>query len=66
MNTLNVKIEISGNWRQVGQLRYENWEDACFNYDKNYVGDSTSQAISIGLPLQNESFDAQTTKNYFF
>lgn len=49
----------------MGQLRYEDWQDACFVYDKNYVEDSTSQAISIGLPLQNESFDPQTTKNYF-
>lgn len=65
MNSLNVKIEIKGQWQQVGKILYNTWQDATFLYDADYIKQEQKKPISISLPVQNEPFDVQTTKWFF-
>lgn len=65
MRDLLVFIEINGSNRYVGRISGTDSMDACFSYSDTYVSDSENRAISISLPLEEKSFDAQRTRNFF-
>ena len=62
---LIVSIERRGKQRYVGTIEGTSPSDARFQYDEGYLRDPDSAPISISLPLQEELFPAQQTKNYF-
>ena len=62
MRTLLVYIEINGVNEFVGKIVGENSENACFTYDPVYLNNSEHRAISIGLPLEEKTFNASRTK----
>ena len=65
MQELKVYIEISGGQNYVGAIRGNNYEDARFQYGKEYLYHTDSVPISISLPLQNEAFHPFQTRNFF-
>ena len=65
MRTLLVYIEINGVNEFVGKIVGENSENACFTYDPVYLNNSEHRAISIGLPLEEKTFNASRTKVFF-
>lgn len=65
MRKLSVFIEIDGRSKYVGDLLGEDSNDMCFSYAESYINDSDSRAISISLPLNEKSFNATRTRNYF-
>ena len=62
---LIVSIERRGKQRYIGTIEGTSPSDARFQYDEGYLRDPDSAPISISLPLQEELFTAQQTKNYF-
>ena len=62
---LIVSIEQRGKQRYIGTIEGTSPSDARFQYDEGYLRDPDSAPISISLPLQEELFPAQQTKNYF-
>ena len=62
---LIVSIERRGKQRYVGTIEGTSPSDARFQYDEGYLRDPDSAPISISLPLQEELFPVQQTKNYF-
>ena len=62
---LIVSIERRGKQRYIGTIEGTSPSDARFQYDEGYLRDPDSAPISISLPLQEELFPAQQTKNYF-
>ena len=65
MNSLKVRMEISGSSIFVGEIFYKSSEDAVFQYAEEYLNLSISVPISISLPLQSNSFTPMQTKNFF-
>ena len=65
MRTLAVYIEIKGENEFVGEIVGNNSNDACFSYDTAYLNNSECRAISIGLPLEEKTFDAIRTRIFF-
>ena len=62
---LIVSIERRGKQCHVGTIEGATQSDACFQYEEEYLRDPDSVPISISLPLQEELFPVQQTKNYF-
>ncbi len=65
MRKLSVYIEINGNNVYVGAITGNSSEDAVFSYDDLYMENIAHRAISISLPLEERTFDAKRTRNYF-
>ncbi len=65
MKTLDIYIEVNGTQQPVGQIRYHDLSDACFQYSESYTSSPHPQAISIQLPIREEAFTPQETKCFF-
>lgn len=63
--SLDVQIEVNGSFIKAGKIFGTDCSDAVFQYDKNYAVEPESRPISISLPLQEESFSSDETRNYF-
>ena len=62
---LSVYIEISGTNEYVGEIAGIDSNDACFTYADSYLDNSEHRAISIGLPLEEKTFNARRTRIFF-
>lgn len=58
--TYTVMIELAGESVKVGQI-----SEAGFAYDPTYLSRNNVKPISVSLPLQEEPFSPQRTKNFF-
>ncbi|MGN0962866.1 MAG: type II toxin-antitoxin system HipA family toxin [Clostridia bacterium] len=65
MVKLFVYIEINGESEYVGEITGAGAHDACFTYADSYLKDSEHRSISIGLPLEEKTFDAKRTRIFF-
>lgn len=65
MRTFEVKIELDGTPTLIGHIVFENTQDARFAYDREYLESGIAAPISVSLPLREEAFSPQETKNFF-
>ena len=65
MRSLSVFIEINGESVYVGEIVGKDSNDTCFTYADNYLENPEHRAVSIGLPLEEKTFDAQRTRIFF-
>ena len=65
MRRLSVFIEINGESVYVGEIAGKDSTDACFTYANTYLENPEHYAISIGLPLEEKTFDAARTRIFF-
>lgn len=65
MRRLSVFIEINGISEYVGEIAGTDSNDACFTYADTYLENPEHRAISIGLPLEEKTFNAQRTRIFF-
>ena len=65
MKKLIVRIEINGESKRVGEIAGNNFGEFCFSYAEEYLSDSESRPISISLPLEERTFNAVRTRNFF-
>ena len=65
MRRLSVYIEINGENIYVGEIAGKDFNDACFSYSDDYLKNPEHRAISIGLPLEEVTFDARRTRIFF-
>ena len=65
MRRLSVFIEIEGVFEYVGEIAGMDSNDASFTYADSYLENPEHRAISIGLPLEEKSFNAQRTRIFF-
>jgi len=65
LRELKVFIEIKGREFLVGHIVGEDYKDAVFQYDMEYLNNSDSRAISVAFPLREEAFTPEETKNFF-
>ena len=65
MRELTISIEINGKKVRVGSIYGDTPDEAFFLYDPEYVHKEIAQPVSISLPLQNEPFSPEQTKNFF-
>lgn len=65
MRRLFVYIEINGVSEYVGEIAGTDSNDACFTYADTYLANREHRAISIGLPLEEKTFNAQRTRIFF-
>jgi len=65
LRELKVFIEIKGQEILVGHIEGEDYKDAVFQYDREYLNSSDSRAISVTFPLREESFSPGETRNFF-
>lgn len=65
MRELKVFIEINGRQTFAGIIRGNNYDDARFAYDIDYLSEKDSAPISISLPFRDEPFNVAQTKNFF-
>ena len=65
MRNLGVWIEIGGLQTYVGRIIGENEEDARFSYAEEYLSGNMARPISIHLPLSENAFSVDDTRNFF-
>ena len=65
MRRLSVFIEINGESVYVGEIVGKDFNDVCFTYADTYLENSEHRAISVGLPLEEKTFDAKRTRIFF-
>ena len=65
MDKLYIYVEIKGEKRLVGNISIISSDNAEFSYDEEYLHSQDARPISISLPLEEKSFDAQKTRNFF-
>ena len=65
MDKLYIYVEIKGDKRLVGNISIISSDNAEFSYDEEYLHSRDARPISISLPLEEKSFDAQKTRNFF-
>ena len=65
MRHLSIFIEITGEQKFVGSIVGESYNDACFQYSREYLDSVYAAPISISLPLQEEVFSSSVTRNFF-
>jgi len=63
--TLQVFLEIDGQKRHVGNIRYSSVADAIFSYEPDYLRLPSATAISLSLPLSETSFSPEATRTFF-
>ncbi|MCR4839951.1 MAG: HipA domain-containing protein [Lachnospiraceae bacterium] len=61
----NVFIEAGGQQIKIGAIEGHSSLDACFSYSKEYIAGKNPRAVSVSLPIQNEPFSPECTRNYF-
>ena len=64
MKTLGISIEINGEQNRVGCITGSSPQDARFVYFPEYL-DAGNRPISVSLPLREEPFSADATRNFF-
>ena len=64
VRTLEISVEVNGKEIRVGQITGTAPRDACFVYFPEYI-DAGNRPISISLPLQEDPFTADETRNFF-
>lgn len=65
MRNLGVWIETGGLQTYVGCIIGENEEDARFSYAEEYLSGNIARPISIHLPLSENAFSVDDTRNFF-
>ena len=65
MHNLAVYLEIQGRQKYVGDISGDSPTDAMFNYSDEYLNSDLHRPLSISLPLTEEVFSPEKTKNYF-
>ena len=65
MRRLVVFIEINGQNEYVGEIVGSDSSDARFTYAERYLENSEHRAISIGLPMEEKTFDSMRTRIFF-
>ena len=65
MRELKVYIEINGSQTFVGTIRGDDYLDAVFLYNDEYLSAGNTAPISVSLPLQKDPFSPNQTRNYF-
>ena len=65
MKKLLIYLEINGIQVYIGDIIYNNQQDAGFAYANEYLMSKSASPISISLPLQEERFSTQRTRNFF-
>lgn len=65
MRNLGVWIEIGGLQTYVGRIIGEKEEDARFSYAEEYISGNIARPISIHLPLSENAFSVDDTRNFF-
>ena len=65
MRDLRIYIEICGKQEFVGHIIGNDYSDAQFCYEREYMNSEYGHPISISLPFQDEKFSVQQTKNFF-
>lgn len=65
MQRLAVQIEVKGAFKQVGEIVGTSSDDARFTYTERYLKDPESRAVSISMPLEQQSFSVESTRNFF-
>lgn len=58
-------IEINGQSEYAGEIVGRDFGDARFTYAESYLKNPEHRAISIGLPMEEKSFDAVRTRFFF-
>mgnify|MGYP002519803983 CR=1 FL=1 len=58
-------LDPNGKSVYVGNISGNNYQDACFTYADTYLENQENRAISIGLPLEEKTFDAARTRIFF-
>lgn len=61
----NVSIEKEGRLHKIGILEGTDQDDMIFTYDRAYIGDPASAALSVSLPLEEVGFDPVKTRTFF-
>ena len=65
MRRLSVFIEMKGISQYVGEITGKDSNNACFTYADTYLQNPEHRAISIGLPLEEKTFNALRTRIFF-
>lgn len=65
MQRLAVQIEVKGAFKQVGEIVGTSSDDARFTYTESYLKDPESREVSISMPLEQQSFSVESTRNFF-
>lgn len=65
MRRLAVFIEINGQNEYVGEIVGSDSSDARFAYAERYLENPEHRAISIGLPMEEKTFDSGRTRIFF-
>lgn len=65
MRELRVYIDIKGDRTLVGTIKGNGSLDAVFEYSDEYLSARNPAPISISLPLQDNPFSPEQTRNYF-
>ena len=65
MKKLSIFLEINNAAYPVGTIEGNDSGDAVFSYTKDYLDTKGLLPLSISLPLQEEPFSPEITKNYF-
>ena len=65
MRRLSVFIEINGQSEYAGEIIGRDSSDAKFTYAESYLKNFEHRAISIGLPLEEKTFDSMRTRIFF-
>ena len=60
-----ISIERNGKMILVGHICGESYQTAQFSYFDSYLDNGNAVPISISLPLQQESFSAERTGEFF-
>lgn len=65
MRRLNVMLEYGGSFIRVGEIMGNSPADAAFSYAPEYLSSADARSLSVSLPIEEVSFSAARTKNYF-
>ena len=65
MKKLQVSIEKGGEQTRVGFIEGNGIHDAVFYYDRSWLDLDGAIPISLSLPLREEPYSPEETKNYF-
>lgn len=65
MRELSISIEKNGRQAAVGSIRGNTPEDAVFRYAASWLDAVDFLPVSLSLPLQEEAFPPEMTRNYF-
>ena len=65
MKKLLVSIEKNGRQTRVGTIEGSGIHDAVFCYDRAWLDTDGAIPVSLSLPLREEAFSPEETRNYF-